>query len=96
MCAKIKKNYTPGFKFKVAMAAVSGEQTLDELSQKYKVHATQISNWKKYLLDNGSDVFNLNPTHVTDKNLTEEIDSLYEKIGRLSTERDFLKKTLDF
>jgi transposase len=92
--AKIKKLHSAGFKFKVALAAVIGELTMAEISQKFKIHNSQISTWKKLLLENGPQIFENNTT-PTDKKLQLENDELYEQIGRLAVERDFLKKTLD-
>lgn len=94
--AKIKKTHTSGFKFKVALAAIMKEYTLTEMSQKFKVHCSQISNWRKHLLDYGPLIFEKDGDATSaDKKLKEEIEQLYEQIGRLSVERDFLKKTLD-
>ena len=93
---RIKKNHTPGFKFKIALASIKGDLTFQELSQKYKVHASQISKWKAELLEHGSDIFEKNSSGNTqEKVLQEENQELYEKIGKMSVELDFLKKTLN-
>ena len=92
--SKIKKSHSSGFKFKVALAAVAGGNTLGELAQKYKIHSSQISKWKKQLIDYGPQIFEDNIT-PSDTKLKKEIEELYEQIGRLSVERDFLKKTLE-
>ena len=94
---KIKKEHTPGFKFKIALASIKGELTFQELSQKYKVHASQISKWKAELLEHGSEIYDKSSnSNSQEKALKEENQELYEKIGKLAVELDFLKKTLNF
>ena len=86
-----RKKYTPAEKAKIALEAIKGELTLAQISSKYAIHATQINAWKKQLLASLPDVF-------SDKGKREkaehcdEVASLYEKIGRLKVENDFLKK----
>jgi transposase len=86
-----RKKYTPAEKAKIALEAIKGELTLAQISSKYSVHATQINAWKKQLLAHLPDAF-------SDKNKQEKIDhhdevaELYEQIGRLKVENDFLKK----
>lgn len=93
--SKIKKTHSSSFKFKVAITAVIGELTFAEMSQKFKIHTAQVSKWKKHLLDYGPQVFEQNNIIPEDKKLKKENEELYEQIGRLTMERDFLKKTLD-
>jgi len=86
-----RKKYTPAEKAKIALEAIKGELTLAQISSKYGVHATQINAWKKQLLAHLPDVF-------SEKNKQEkiahndEVAELYEQIGRLKVENDFLKK----
>ncbi len=51
------RNHSPGFKAKVALAAVRGEKTLSELAEQFDVHPNQISTWREHLLKGASDVF---------------------------------------
>ena len=91
---KIKKTHSAGFKFKVALSAIINEKTLAEISLKYKVHCSQISKWKRQLLEHGPQIFE-DSLMPSDKKLQQEIEELYKEVGKLSVERDFLKKTLE-
>jgi transposase len=57
MSKRPRRNHTPAFKAKVALEAVKGEQTLIELAERFEVHPNQITEWKKLLLENASEVF---------------------------------------
>ena len=89
-----RKKYSPAEKAKIALEAIKGELTLAQISSKYGAHATQIHAWKKQLIALLPDLF-------SDKNKREasdhatEIAELYEQIGRLKVENDFLKKKSD-
>jgi transposase len=86
-----RKKYTPAEKAEIALEAIKCELTLAQISSKYGVHATQINAWKKQLLAHLPEAF-------SDKSKQEkiahshEISELYEQIGRLKVENDFLKK----
>lgn len=86
-----RKKYTPSEKAKIALEAVKGELTLAQISSKYGVHATQINAWKKQLLAHLPDAFSdkIKQEKVIHNN---EVAELYEQIGRLKVENDFLKK----
>lgn len=86
-----RRKHTSAFKAKVALAAVRGEKTVAELASQFDVHPHQIHNWKKTLLENAVAVFE-KPTSGTEKN--ESVGELYEKIGQLTVERDFLSRVL--
>ena len=60
MTRRSRRNYTPGFKTKVALAAVHREQTLGELAQQYDVHPNQIKQWRDQLLAGANDIFGRN------------------------------------
>ena len=89
--SKIRKKYSAAEKAKIALEAIKGELTLAQISSKYSVHASQINSWKKKLLADLPDIF-------SDKSKQEqtahnvEVSELYEQIGRLKVENDFLKK----
>jgi transposase-like protein len=86
-----RNNYSAAFKAKVALAAVKGDKTIAELASQYEVHPTQIAQWKKQLLESLPDVFNNSrqKDRVRQDELTEH---LYQQIGQLKVELDWLKK----
>ena len=86
-----RKKYTSAEKAKIALEAIKGELTLAQISSKYGVHSTQINSWKKRALSHLPEAFSDNTKHVTTA-YESQIGELYEKIGRLKVENDFLKK----
>ena len=84
-----RKRHTAEFKAKVALEAAKEIKTLNELSSKYEVHATQISQWKKQFLENMSELFSSRRKNV---HYTKKFDELYRQIGEVTVERDWLKK----
>ena len=83
-----RRQFSAEFKAKVAIEALKEQQTLQELASKYEVHPNQISSWKQEFLQNSASLF------TKGKKKEESVDSsrLYEEIGRLKVEMDFLKK----
>ncbi len=86
-----RKSYSATFKAKVALEAIKENRTSAELSSAYGVHATMITRWKKHLLEQLPDVFS-DKAKRKDKNSEELISSLYQQIGQLKVELDWLKK----
>ena len=84
-----RRNHAPDFKAKVALAALSGNKTVAELSTEYGVHQTQINRWVKQLKDNASEVFS-SGSQPAERRLEKDIQKLHAKIGQLIIERDFL------
>ena len=84
-----RRNHAPDFKAKVALAAMSGNKTVAELSTEYGVHQTQINRWVKQLKDNASEVFS-SGSQPAERRLENDIQKLHAKIGQLIIERDFL------
>jgi len=93
MKKRSRTRYAASFKAKVALAAVSEEQTVPELARRFKVHANQIYKWKRELLENASCVFE--STRSGDSGSSEREGELLQKIGELTVERDFLSRGLD-
>jgi transposase len=83
-------NRGAGFKAKVALAAFKGDKTLAQLAHEYGAHTTQISTWKQRLLEGASELFE----DRRRKRTTEAVpvDELYQQIGRLKMELEWLKK----
>lgn len=86
-----RKNHSQEFKAKVALEAVKGVHTLSELASRYKVHPTQIAQWKKQLQENAAGCFERGSSSksIDPEALTAP---LYQEIGRLKMEVDFLQK----
>jgi transposase len=87
-----RRNHAPGFKAKVALAALSGEETLAELAERFDVHPNQVKQWKQQLGEQAADVFGAGE----DTRKLNEADTLrlHAKIGQLTLENDFLAKAL--
>ena len=81
-----RNKFKPDFKAKVALEALKGDKSVAELAQIYDVHPTQITQWKKQLLESAPSVFEGKHTKVD----VVDVDELYRKIGKLEMERDFL------
>lgn len=88
-----RKRYSAEFKAKVALDALKEQKTLSELANQYQIHSVQISNWKKQLLDSSALIFK-NSTNNHQKKQQNLEAHLYQEIGRLKIELDWLKKKL--
>ena len=89
--ARTRKSHTAAFKAQVAFAAVKGDQTIGELASLHGVHPTMIHAWKKQLLNNAEELFQSGAKTSSGEHEALEAQ-LYEQIGRLKTELDWLKK----
>ena len=89
--SKKAKQYSAEEKSKVAIEALKGELTMAQISSKYGVHASQIHRWKQEAIAGIISGFKNKAKHV-DTNNEELIKNLYEQIGQLTVERDWLKK----
>jgi transposase len=87
----MRKKYDAAFKAKVAVEAIKGESTVAELSSRYTVHANQISKWKREALKGLPDLFS-NKRRKADCHAEELQAELYQQIGQLKVELDWLKK----
>jgi len=86
-----RRKHDKDFKARVALAALKGDQTVAELASRYGVHPNQIHKWRRQLLDGASAVFEAGGSdRTTDQEAV--ISALYEKIGQLTVERDFLSR----
>ena len=86
-----RRNHSPPFKSKVALAGVKGDKTISELSQQFDLHPNPITQWKTQLLERMSEVFEgsakADPPQV-------DVKTLHAKIGELTLENDFLETAL--
>lgn len=87
-----RRNHSPEFKAKVALAAIKGDQTLSELSNRYQINSNLIVKWKKQLLENSAEIFASGKGLAPDREA--EIKALQAKIGEITMENDFLSKAL--
>ena len=85
-----RKHYYAGFKAKVAMAAVSGNKTIAELSSEFGVHQSMINKWKRQLTEGAASVFSSDCKANSDTAHEKEITRLHALIGKIEAERDFL------
>ena len=85
-----RKQHSAEFKARVAMAALSGEKTLTELSAEFGVHPTMISNWKQELVKRAGELFGRGSKAPAAEDAQKVIDDLHRKIGQLQVECDFL------
>lgn len=86
-----RKRHSADFKAKVALETIRGLKTASELASEFQVHPTQISQWKRQLLEALPEVF-ANPRAQRERSAEELTAPLYEEIGRLKMELDWLKK----
>ena len=84
-----RTKHSPAFKAKVALAAIKGDKTVAELASRFEVHPSQIHAWKKALLEGAGRVFEAGGNHQ-DKDKESLIPQLYQQIGQLKVEVDFL------
>ena len=87
-----RRNHTPAFKAKVALAAVKGERTLAQLAEQFDVHPNQITAWKAQLEGGAADVFGPGGGRTAVPAI--DVKSLHAKIGELTLENDFLEGAL--
>ncbi len=88
---KGRTNHSAEFKAKVALAAIKGDRTIAELTSVFEVHSNQISQWKKQLLESVTEIFSRKRKRQ-EQNQEELTDKLYQQIGQLKVEVDWLKK----
>ncbi len=87
-----RRKISSEFKFKVALSALKENKTLSELASEYGVAPAQISNWKQQLIKFGPSIFDRGKKSEKGTNQQALIDSLYQKIGELHTNLDWLQK----
>ena len=91
MSRRSRRNHTPTFKARVALAAVRGDKTLAELAKQFDLHPNQITDWKNLLLERAAGVFGEAPAKGQPP---VDLKVLHAKIGQLALENDFLEGAL--
>jgi transposase-like protein len=86
-----RKSYSAAFKAQVALAALKGDKTVNELAGRYQVHPTLIHQWKKQLLTGAEGIFS-NGLSTDTSEVEARQAELYEQIGRLKMELEWVKK----
>ena len=91
---KKRKSYSSAFKARVALEAVKGRLTINQISKEFSVHPNQVSVWKKRFLESLPLIFE-NPNKSNRHEDEELVNQLYQQIGKLKVELDWLKKKSD-
>jgi len=90
---KNRRKHSPSFKAKVALEALKGEATIAELASRFEVHPGQIRKWRNSLAEGAAGIFGDEPNHKKQDDAAL-VAQLYQEIGKLKVERDFLEKVL--
>ena len=92
MTKRTRRNHSGSFKAKVALAALRGEKTLIEIAEQFEAHPTQVTEWKRQLLERAGDVFDGGATAKAD--IGVDLKVLHAKIGQQALDIDFLSSAL--
>ena len=92
MSRRPRRNHSPAFKAKVAIAAIKGERTIAQIAEQFDVHPNQVTTWKAQLESGASDVFDTGGGTAPEP--TVDVKALHAKIGELTLENDFLEGAL--
>lgn len=86
-----RKKRSAALKAKVAIAAIKAQKTTNQVATDFEVHPSQVAKWKKQALDSMPDIFKRSPRPGEDQH-QRQLSALYEQIGRLKVELDWVKK----
>ena len=86
-----RKKYSKELKTKVAVAGIKGHKTVNEIASEFRVHPSMVNRWKKQALESMTNAFSGNQER-TSKEVEAERDRLYQQIGKLQVENEWLKK----
>ena len=89
---KSPRVHTPAFKAQVALAALKGDRTLSEIAAQHQVHVKLVQAWKKQMLEQAATVFSSGGKTVAAKDTAAQPAELFEQIGRLKMELEWVKK----
>lgn len=88
----VRRRHSSEFKARVALEAVKGQKTLNELAAEFGVHPVQIAQWKRQLLDASPGVFERGAAGRSERDQQQLVEQLYQEIGQLKVEVDWLRK----
>lgn len=88
----MRRRYDKEFKAKVALEAIKGEKTMQELAITYSVHPNMIALWKRQVLENAAALFEKEGKNKANEEASREKDELFRQIGQLQVENEYLKK----
>ena len=94
MGKRIRRNYDENFKTKVVLEALKEQKTLSQLSSEFELLSPQISDWKKQVITGIPSLFGVKKVSISEDQQEELTSPLYQQIGQLKVENDFLKKKL--
>jgi len=86
-----RRELSAAFKAKVALEAIKGHKTINEIASEFDVHPNQVSQWKRRLLESATDAFS-HKSERRENDFEKEREKLYSQIGQLKVENDFLKR----
>jgi transposase len=89
-----RRNHTPAFKAKVALAAIKGDRTLAQIAEQFDVHPNQVTSWKAQLEGGAAELFGPGGGQATTQPVVD-VKALHAKIGELTLENDFLEGALN-
>jgi transposase len=92
MSRRARRNHTPAFKAKVALAAIKGDRTVAQLAEQFDVHPNQVTAWKAQLEGKAAEAFGAGNAASSEPAI--DVKSLHAKIGQLTLENDFLEGAL--
>lgn len=87
-----RRRHEPEFKARVALEALKGIKTIQQIAKEYQIHPVQVSEWKKKMLEGASDVFQAGKKKSGEEFLEAQQEQLHAKIGKQAVEIDFLRK----
>jgi len=87
-----RRRHEPEFKARVALEALKGIKTIQEIAKEYQIHPVQVSDWKKIMLEGATDVFSAGKKKSSEEAFEAQREQLHAKIGQQSVEIDFLRK----
>jgi len=87
-----RRRHEPEFKARVALEALKGIKTIQQIAKEYQIHPVQVSDWKKKMLEGASDVFQAGKKESGEEVLEAQREQLHAKIGKQAVEIDFLRK----